>query len=59
LLSGETQKLNMYQAINHGLNIALENDPRSGEDFFILVFFLTEICNYVYVNMHRSIKKKN
>ncbi|KYM95206.1 2-oxoisovalerate dehydrogenase subunit beta, mitochondrial [Cyphomyrmex costatus] len=35
LLLGETQKLNMYQAINHGLNIALENNPRSvvfGED---------------------------
>ncbi|KYN43431.1 2-oxoisovalerate dehydrogenase subunit beta, mitochondrial [Trachymyrmex septentrionalis] len=35
IVAGETQKLNMYQAINHGLNIALENNPRSvvfGED---------------------------
>ncbi|KAL6265042.1 hypothetical protein P5V15_005133 [Pogonomyrmex californicus] len=33
--AGETQKMNMYQAINHGLTVALENDPRSvvfGED---------------------------
>ncbi|XP_018048809.1 PREDICTED: 2-oxoisovalerate dehydrogenase subunit beta, mitochondrial [Atta colombica] len=35
IVAGETQKLNMYQAINHGLNITLENNPRSvvfGED---------------------------
>ncbi|XP_070167422.1 2-oxoisovalerate dehydrogenase subunit beta, mitochondrial isoform X2 [Polyergus mexicanus] len=34
-ITGETQKLNMYQAINHALTLALENDPRSvifGED---------------------------
>lgn len=30
--SGETQKLNMYQAINHGLALALENDPRTGDN---------------------------
>lgn len=34
MLSGETQKLNMFQAINHGLHIALENDPRSGKNFY-------------------------
>lgn len=42
VLSGETQKLNMYQAINDGLNIALENDPRSGENFVTLVFLQPE-----------------
>jgi len=31
MLSGETQKLNMYQAINHALTLTLENDPRSGK----------------------------
>jgi len=36
---GETQKLNMFQAINHGLNITLENNPRSGKDFVVFVFF--------------------
>lgn len=33
--TGQTQKLNMYQAINHGLTLAMESDPRSvvfGED---------------------------
>jgi len=45
VLSGETQKLNMYQAINHGLNIALENDPRSGKDF-VTYIPLIETCTY-------------
>lgn len=34
-IGGKTEKLNMYQAINQGLNITLGNDPRSvvfGED---------------------------
>ncbi|XP_012536345.2 2-oxoisovalerate dehydrogenase subunit beta, mitochondrial [Monomorium pharaonis] len=34
-VAGEIQKMNMYQAINNGLHIALENDPHSvvfGED---------------------------
>ncbi|XP_067206563.1 2-oxoisovalerate dehydrogenase subunit beta, mitochondrial isoform X3 [Linepithema humile] len=34
-VSGETQEMNMYQAINHGLTLALENDSRTvifGED---------------------------
>ena len=39
VLLGETQKLNMYQAINHGLNITLENNPRSGKDFVVFVLF--------------------
>lgn len=35
----------MYQAINHGLNIALENDPRSGKDSVTYVP-LIETCTY-------------
>lgn len=29
---GETEKMNMYQAINHGLRIALKNDPDAGNE---------------------------
>ncbi|XP_012237583.1 2-oxoisovalerate dehydrogenase subunit beta, mitochondrial isoform X1 [Bombus vosnesenskii] len=35
IVPGETEKMNMYQAINHGLRIALKNDPAAvifGED---------------------------
>ncbi|XP_060820522.1 2-oxoisovalerate dehydrogenase subunit beta, mitochondrial isoform X1 [Bombus pascuorum] len=35
IVPGETEKMNMYQAINHGLRIAMQNDPDAvifGED---------------------------
>lgn len=37
MLSGETQEMNMYQAINHGLTLAMEDDARTGEYLVIHV----------------------
>lgn len=52
MFSGETQEMNMYQAINHGLTLALENDSRTGECFVHTCF---KILNRKYSLIHLNI----
>lgn len=35
LILGETKKINMYQAVNEALAIALEKDPNSGKQIYL------------------------